>query len=85
MKKLSFLDKVLYLINSLLAILLLFSYSLQYLSPKSFPVLAVLSLFVPVLIILNLIFLIYWVIKLKKQFLISFIFLTLGLFLSPLI
>ncbi|CAI8167916.1 MAG: Uncharacterised protein [Polaribacter sp. SA4-10] len=83
MKKLSFLDKVLYLINSLLAILLLFSYSLQYLSPKSFPVLAVLSLFVPVLIILNLIFLIYWVIKLKKQFLISFIFLTLGLFLSP--
>ncbi|WP_439127359.1 endonuclease/exonuclease/phosphatase family protein [Polaribacter sp.] len=78
MKKLAFLDKILYLINSLLAVLLLLSFLLPHISPKSFPDFAVISLFVPVLLIVNIFFVIYWLLKLKKQFLLSFLILILG-------
>jgi len=78
MKKLTFLDKILYLINSLLAVLLLLSFLLPHISPKKLPDFAVLSLFVPVLLIVNIFFVIYWLLKLKKQFLLSFLILILG-------
>ena len=71
MKNLSFLDKLLYLINALLATLLLLSFLLPYISPKTIPIFAVLSLFVPTLLIINFAFAIYWLLKLKKQFLLS--------------
>ena len=80
MKKLSFLDKILYLVNSLLATLLLLSYLLPYVSPKTIPIFAILSLFVPILLIINIVFLIYWLIKLKKQLLLSSIVLLIGWF-----
>ena len=80
MKKLSFLDKILYLVNSLLATLLLLSYLLPYVSPKTIPIFAILSLFVPILLIINIVFLIYWLIKLKKQLLLSSIILLIGWF-----
>lgn len=78
MKKLGFLDKIVFLLNSLAATALLLSYLLAFIPPKSFPLLSVLSLGVPVLIILNLIFLVYWIIKFKRQFLLSLIVLLLG-------
>ena len=80
MKNLSFLDKILYLVNALFAVLLLLSFLLPYVSPKTIPVFAVLSLFVPVLLIINLVFTIYWLLKLKKQVLLSFITLIIGWF-----
>ena len=80
MKNLSFLDKILYLVNSLFAALLLLSFLLPYVSPKTIPVFAVLSLFVPVLLIINVVFTIYWLLKLKKQFLLSLITLSIGWF-----
>jgi len=83
MKKLSFIDKFFYFINSLLAIILLFSYLLPFVSPNTIPIFAVLSLFVPVLVIINLIFVIYWLIKLKKQFFLSTTVLAIGWFFSP--
>jgi endonuclease/exonuclease/phosphatase family metal-dependent hydrolase len=83
MKKLSFLDKIFYLINSLLATLLLFSYLLPFVSPNTIPIFAVLSLFVPVIVIINLIFVIYWLIKLKKQFFLSVTILAIGWLFSP--
>ncbi|WP_298781685.1 endonuclease/exonuclease/phosphatase family protein [uncultured Polaribacter sp.] len=46
------------------------------------PVFAILSLLVPALIIINIIFVIYWLINLKKQFLLSAIILTIGFFTS---
>ena len=82
MKKLSFLDKIFYLLNSLLATILLLSYLLPFISPETIPIFAVLSIFVPILIIINLIFALYWLIKLKKQFLLSISVLAIGWFFS---
>ncbi|TMM31399.1 endonuclease [Polaribacter aestuariivivens] len=82
MKNLSFLDKIFYLLNSLLATLLLLSYLLPYISPNTMPILAVLSLFVPILAIINICFVIYWLIKLKKQFFLSTVVLLIGWFFS---
>ena len=83
MKNLSFLDKILYLVNSLFATLLLLSFLLPYISPAIIPVFAILSLFVPVLLIMNFVFTIYWLLKLKKQFLLSFVILGIGWFFAP--
>ena len=70
--------KFLFILNSLVALLLLFSYFLPFISPKTFPALAVLSLGVPILIIINILFFIYWLIQRKKQHFISFVVLLLG-------
>lgn len=78
MKKLSIIDKFIYFINTLLALALLVSYLLPYISPEKFPFLAILSLFVPVLIIINSLFVLYWLIKLKKQLLLSTLILVVG-------
>ena len=83
MKNLSFLDKILYLANSLFASLLLLSFLLPYISPVIIPVFAILSLFVPVLLIMNFVCTIYWLLKLKKQFLLSLIILGIGWFFAP--
>ena len=80
MKKLSLLDKVLYIINSVAAVLLLLSYFLPFVSPKSIPFFAILSLFVPFLLLFNIAFFIYWLIKLKKQLLTSLLVLIVGWF-----
>ena len=82
MKKLSLVNKIINLLNSILATLLLLSYLLPYVSPKSIPSFAILSLFVPILVIINLLFVIYWLLKLKKQFLLSTIILLIGCFFS---
>lgn len=82
MKKKSLFDKLFFLINSLLAALLLLSYLLPYISPKSFSFFAVITLFVPVLFIGNLLFLLYWILQLKKQVVLSAIVLIIGWFTS---
>ncbi|MCL7763518.1 endonuclease/exonuclease/phosphatase family protein [Polaribacter sp. Z014] len=82
MKKLSLFDKVIYTINGLLASILLLSYFLRYISPKTLPVFVVLSTFIPLLIIINIIFVFYWLIKLKKQLLLSSLVLIIGFFFS---
>ncbi len=81
-KKKSLFNKLLYFVNSILATVLLLSYFLPYISPKTVPLFAVLSLAVPFLILINIVFLIYWVFKLKKHFIISTIVLGLGLLFS---
>ncbi len=82
MKKLSFLDKFIFLVNSVLATLLLLSYCLPLVSPKTIPFFTILSLFVPILLLLNLLFIIYWLLKLKKQFFLSTLIISIGLFVS---
>ena len=82
MKKLSPINKIIYLLNSFLATILLLSYLLPFVSPKNIPTFAILSLLVPPLIIFNLFFVIYWILKLKKHFLLSAIILTIGWFFS---
>lgn len=82
MKKLSLINKIIYLLNSFLATILLLSYLLPYVSPKNIPTFAILSLLVPPLIILNIFFVIYWILNLKKHFLLSTIILVIGWFFS---
>ena len=65
--------------NSILAILLLLSYLLPYISPETVPIFTIISLAVPVLLALNIFFIIYWIIKLKKYFTISLISIILGI------
>jgi len=78
MKKLKLFDKFLFILNSLLAFALLLSYLLPHIPPLRFPLLSVLSLGVPLLILGNLIFMLFWAIRFKKQFLLSFIILLAG-------
>jgi len=78
MSKLKFFDKFVFVINSLLAFALLLSYILPYLEPQKFTSLSILSLAVPFLIIINTLFLIYWLLKVKKQLLVSFLVLAIG-------
>jgi endonuclease/exonuclease/phosphatase family metal-dependent hydrolase len=55
-------------LNILAALLLFISFILPFLPPKSFPTLSVLSLAVSPLILVNLLFAVYWLIRLKKRF-----------------
>ncbi|MBR9756484.1 MAG: endonuclease/exonuclease/phosphatase family protein [Algicola sp.] len=80
MKKLKLFDKLIYLINALVATLLLLAYTLPLLPPKQFAVLSVLSLSVPFLIMVNVCFFTYWLVKVKKQMLLSLLVLTIGYF-----
>ncbi|MCG2417905.1 endonuclease/exonuclease/phosphatase family protein [Aequorivita sp. F47161] len=75
-----FLNKLIYWGNLLTAFLLLVSFVLPYLPPKTFPELSLLSLFVSLLIILNIIFAIYWAIQFRRRFFVSFTVLFISYF-----
>ena len=62
----------------MVALLLLLSYGLTYVPPKSYALISTLSLTVPLLIVLNILFTVYWLIKLKKQLILSLLVLVLG-------
>jgi len=78
LKNLSFVNKVIYFINSIFAVLLILSYGIPYIKPNFLPTISVMSLIVPVLLIINLLFFIYWLLGLKKQIFLSLISLILG-------
>ena len=78
MRKLKLYEKFIFVINSLMAFALLLSYILPYIEPKKFAFLSVLSLAVPFLIIINILFVVYWLLKVKKQLLLSLLVLALG-------
>ncbi len=76
----NFLNKIIYWGNLLAAFLLLISFVLPYLPPKSFPALSLLSLVVSLLIIVNIVFAIYWLLLFKRRFFISFTVLLMSYF-----
>lgn len=78
MKELSLIDKVLFFINNLIAFALCIAYFLPFFSPDKYAKIGIISLAVPLLIFINVAFLIFWVVKFKKQFLLSAIVLLLG-------
>jgi len=80
MKRRSSINRIMYYINVIVAVLLLFSFALPFLPPKTFSVLAVLNLGVSFLIILNVIFFLYWLVKINKQFILSLFVLLIGYF-----
>jgi len=77
-KKLPFIDKVIYGINILIAILLIATGFLSFLSIQLIPALSVLSLLVPILFVFNLLFFLYWSFRKKKQMLLSIVALIFG-------
>lgn len=79
MKGNSFLGKTIFFINSLFAILLVLGYALPYIPPHIFPRLSVLSLLLPVLLLVNAIFLVYWVLRGKRQLFLSAFVLIIGI------
>ncbi|MFC6858901.1 endonuclease/exonuclease/phosphatase family protein [Zunongwangia atlantica] len=78
MKKLSWFDKLIFFLNSLLAIALIVAYFLPYIPPKSYPLISVLTLGVPILIIANLVFFLYWLLRMKRQMVLSLLIMIIG-------
>ncbi|CAM1352791.1 endonuclease/exonuclease/phosphatase family protein [Tenacibaculum insulae] len=85
MKKYSVIHKLFFFINSVFATVLLLSYVLPFVSPKLIPAFAVFSLSVPLLVLINAFFFVYWLLKLHKNSLLSLLVLLIGWFTSPLL
>ncbi len=84
MKKLSFFNKIVFLVNNIFAIALFIAFFIPHLSPSQYGTIAVMSLLTPFLFFINVIFSVYWIIiGFKKQFLLSFLAVFLSFFLIP--
>lgn len=79
MKKLSFINKLLVVVNSIVAAISLVSFLSYFISPNTISLVSFIGLSIPFLLIFNILFIIYWAICLKKQFLISTIVLLIGI------
>lgn len=80
MRKLGFFNKVVFLCNVIFALLLVVSFVLPYLPPQRFPTLSLLSLGVSPLIVVNIIFVLYWLVQFKRQLWLSAIILVIAFF-----
>ena len=79
MKNLSFINKILFLINSLCLIGQILSYLAPFINPNIFWIIAFFGLLFPVFFILNLLFLSYWLIGMRKPFWANLIVLLIGM------
>lgn len=79
MKKLTVIDKLLYFLNSISLFLLLISYLSPYISPALFSPTAFVGLIFPILYMINIVFLIYWLIGFKKPMWANIIILLIGI------
>ncbi|MBP6557499.1 MAG: endonuclease/exonuclease/phosphatase family protein [Flavobacterium sp.] len=79
MKKLSWFNKVVFGFNIVVTVLTFIAYVLPFLAPKLFPLLSVLTLILPLFLILNTLFFIYWLLQLKRQVILSGLVLLLGI------
>jgi len=78
MKQLKWFNKIAYALNIMLVVLTLMGYLLPSMAPKLFPFLSVLTLILPTLLILNLVFVVYWAIQFKKQVFLSVVVFLIG-------
>ncbi len=79
MKNLSWFNKIMFLLNVVLTLSTFIAYVLPFLAPKVFPILSVLTLFMPLFFILNGLFFIYWGIQFKKRMILSGLVLLMGI------
>ncbi|MEZ7497180.1 endonuclease/exonuclease/phosphatase family protein [Flavobacterium sp. Arc3] len=79
MKKLSWFNKAMYSLNIVLIIVTFVAYILPFLAPKIFPILSVLTLFMPFFFILNGLFFLYWGFQFKKRMILSGLVLLIGI------
>ena len=68
-----------YFFNIVLTVLTFLAYVLPFLAPKFFPFLSVLTLVLPLFLIVNGLFFIFWMLQLKRQMILSGIVLVLGI------
>lgn len=80
MKSLSFGNKILFIINNIFALLLLIGYLTTFVSPTFFKLSNFVNLSIPFLWCINLLFVIVWIVKLKKQAFLSITVILLGWF-----
>lgn len=78
MKKLSPINKLIFLANSIVAAVLLLAYLSYYIAPNTITLISLISLAIPILIVVNVLFLVYWLLKLKRQFLLPLVTLLIG-------
>jgi endonuclease/exonuclease/phosphatase family metal-dependent hydrolase len=72
LKDLSFFNKIIFFVNNVFALLFVISFAIPYVSPRTLPILSLLSLAVPLLIWIHLLFIFYWLLSgFKRQFLLS--------------
>ena len=72
MKELSLFNKIVFFFNNVCALLFIASFVIPYIAPKTFPLIAVISLLVPFLLSAHLVFIIYWIITgFKKHMFLS--------------
>ena len=86
MKNLSAVNKVIFFINNVFALLLMLNCFASHIKPSTFAVATIFTLATPILILINIVFIIYWIFSgLKKQFILSLIALVISLviFSSP--
>lgn len=79
MKKLSRFNKIMFFFNIVLTVLTFLAYILPFLAPKLFPILSVLTLILPLFLIFNGLFFVYWAIQVKRQIILSGIVLLIGI------
>lgn len=79
MKKLSGFNKMMFIFNIVLTVLTFIAYILPFLAPKLFPFLSVFTLMMPLMLILNFVFFLYWLLQTKRQMLLSGLVLLLGI------
>lgn len=78
MKNLSVFNKVVYVANIVLVFITILGYILPYMAPKLFPIFSVLTLILPTVLLINLVFIIYWLFQLKKQVFLSLVVFLIG-------
>lgn len=79
MRKLSWFNKVIFGFNIVLTVLTFVAYVLPFLTPKLFPLLSVLTLILPLFLLVNALFFVYWLLQLKRQIFLSGLVLLLGI------
>ncbi len=80
MKRIGFLGKIIFWINIIAVILLAVSFITPYIPPRKFPTLSMLSLAVSPLLLINMVFALYWLLRLRKQMLWSVFVLIIAYF-----
>jgi len=80
LKKLSFFNKLVFIVNIVFGLFLLLTCLNSYLTTNILSPLYILSLFVPILFLINVFFCLYWILKRKKHFFLSFLSLSIGYF-----
>ena len=78
MKKLSFFNKVVFILNAGAATALLLSYLAAYVNPATLWALAFFGLAYPFLLLANLLFILYWLLVSKRKYLLSLVTVLIG-------